>query len=90
MKQEILKIAEDLKINKITEKEAEKLLIEILNIKKDNEFTLVSDKEPPHNTELLAKSPNGTLHLTSWRPSYNIFSCQEKRSSTLDWMWRLP
>lgn len=90
MKQEILKISEDLRLDKITEKEAEKLLIEILNIKKDNEFILVYDKEPPHNTELLAKSPNGTLHLCHWRPAYNIFTCQEKRESTIDWMWKLP
>ena len=52
-------------------------------------FILVSEQEPPHNTELLAKSPNGTVHLCSWRPAYDIFTCQTKSESSWDWSWKL-
>jgi hypothetical protein len=52
-------------------------------------FISVSEQEPPHNTELLAKSPTGVVHLCSWRPAYNIFTCQAKRESSWDWCWKL-
>ena len=52
-------------------------------------FISVSEQEPPHNTELLAKSPTGVIHLCSWRPAYNIFTCQNKSESSWDWSWKL-
>jgi hypothetical protein len=52
-------------------------------------FISVSEQEPPHNTELLAKSPTGVVHLCSWRPAYNIFTCQAKSESSWDWCWKL-
>ena len=52
-------------------------------------FISVSEQEPPHNVELLAKSPTGTIHLCSWRPAYNIFTCQSKGERSWDWEWKL-
>jgi len=52
-------------------------------------FILVGEQEPPHNIELLAKSPTGTIHLCHWRPAYNIFTCQAKSESSWDWSWKL-
>lgn len=48
----------------------------------------VSEETPPSNIELLVKSDNGIVHLSSWRESYHIFSCQDKRESSLDWQWK--
>lgn len=47
----------------------------------------VSEQEPPLNIELLIKSPNGLIHLASWRKAYNIFTCQNKDESSYDWKW---
>lgn len=52
------------------------------------DFILVSDETPPKNIEILAKSPSGTIHLTSWRDAYDIFCCQCKRESTYGWSWK--
>jgi len=52
-------------------------------------FISVCEQEPPHETELLAKSPTGVVHLCSWRPAYNIFTCQAKSESSWDWSWKL-
>lgn len=46
------------------------------------------DNEPPLNTEVLAKDPNGNVHLTTWRGNYNIFSCQGKSEGVYDWVWK--
>lgn len=51
-------------------------------------FISVSEQEPPHGVELIAKSPTGVVHLTSWRPAYNIFCCQSKQDSSYDWEWK--
>jgi hypothetical protein len=51
-------------------------------------FTPVSEQEPPHGVELLVKSPSGAVHISSWRPAYNIFACQDKRESSFDWSWK--
>lgn len=48
----------------------------------------VSEKEPPSNTEVLAKSPEGSIHLTNWRRAYNIFTCQNKQESSYNWSWK--
>lgn len=52
------------------------------------DFKYVSDVEPPHDVEILVKSPTGIIHLSHWRPSYNIFTCQDKSDSTDGWSWR--
>jgi hypothetical protein len=52
-------------------------------------FISVSEQEPPHNTELLAQSPTGDFYLCSWRPAYNIFTCQAKGESSWNWSWKL-
>jgi len=52
-------------------------------------FISVMEQEPPHNIELLAKSPTGVVHLCSWRPAYNIFTCQHKSENSWDWSWKL-
>jgi hypothetical protein len=49
----------------------------------------VYDEIPPSYIELLVKSPTGVIHLSSWREAYNIFSCQEKSESSLDWEWKI-
>lgn len=57
--------------------------------KQNNGFILVSEEEPPQDIELLVKSPSGTIHLSNWRPSYSIFSCQDKSESCSGWSWKL-
>jgi hypothetical protein len=48
----------------------------------------VLEETPPSNIELLVQSPEGIVHLSSWRESYNIFSCQDKSESSSDWKWK--
>jgi len=48
----------------------------------------VYEETPPIHVELLVKSPEGIVHLASWRESYNIFTCQAKSESSLDWKWK--
>ena len=47
----------------------------------------VWDKKPPSNVELLVMSPKGTFHLSRYRVSYNIFTCQTKQENCNDWHW---
>ncbi len=54
----------------------------------NDNFIRVSEHTPPENVELLAKSPTGCIHLTSWRPDYKIFTCQDKKESSYDWSWK--
>jgi len=51
-------------------------------------WTKVSDQEPPEHIDVLAKSPEGVVHICSWRKAYNIFTVQGKRESSLDWKWK--
>lgn len=83
LKDQILEIAEQLKSNEITTDYAKNLLLRLFEIS-DN-WTYVSDETPPNDIELLAKSPNGIVHLTYWRPAYDIFTCQCKSESTSYW-----
>ena len=53
-----------------------------------NNWLHVGEKEPPIDIEVLAKSPDGIIHLTTWRQSYNIFDCQCKSESSDDWLWK--
>lgn len=47
------------------------------------------DEEPSDDIhQVIAKSPNGVYHLTSWRPAYGIFSCMAKTDSIVGWKWR--
>jgi hypothetical protein len=48
----------------------------------------VFEETPPSNIELLAESPDGTVHLTGWRAGYQIFSCQAKSESSDGWKWK--
>jgi hypothetical protein len=85
MKADILNIAKQLEQNNINEVEAKNLLLELF----DNGFTLVADEEPPHDIELIVKAPNGNIHISSWRPAYNIFTCQSKSENSWNWSWKL-
>ena len=87
MKEQILEISKKLELGEITSEHAQYLLLCLFGV--SGSFISVSEQEPPHNTELLAKSPTGTVYLCSWRPAYNIFSCQGKRERSLDWSWKL-
>lgn len=60
-----------------------------LILKKDsNSWKKVHEQEPPTEGYVIAKSPNGVLHLTSWRESYKIFMCQNKQETSFDWSWK--
>jgi hypothetical protein len=48
----------------------------------------VYEETPPMHVELLVKSPEGIVHLSSWRESWHIFSCQAKSESSLNWKWK--
>jgi hypothetical protein len=87
MKEQILKIAQDLKQDTITEYEAQNLLLSLFGV--NGSWVYVNEKTPPKNIELLAKAPDGTIHLTSWRTAWDIFCCQCKGESAFDWQWKL-
>ena len=87
MKEQILEIAEKLRLELITEYEAQNLLLGLFGV--SGSWAYVNEETPPNDVELLAKAPNGTIHLTSWRPSYRIFCCQCKSESAFDWQWKL-
>jgi len=60
-----------------------------LNLKEEqNSWKSVSEEIPPSHVELLVKSPEGVVHLSSWRESYNIFTCQTKSESSFNWEWK--
>jgi len=65
-------------------------VVEALNTPVVNgSWVYVNQETPPTDIELLAKAPDGTIHLTSWRPAYDIFCCQCKSESAFDWQWKL-
>lgn len=57
-------------------------------IQLNDNFINVSQKKPPKNIQLLAKSPSGEINLTSWREDYNVFSCQKNDESSCEWSWK--
>ena len=87
MKTNILSISHQLKLGQISTHEAKDKLLRLFGDR--DIFISVGEQEPPHNTELLAKSPTGTVHICSWRPAYNIFTCQSKSESSWNWSWKL-
>lgn len=50
-------------------------------------WVTVSEQTPPKNIDLLAKSPEGLVHITNWREAYDIFTVQTKDESSFDWEW---
>lgn len=56
--------------------------------KEQDRWKTVFEETPPIHTELLIKSPEGIIHLASWRESYSIFTCQCKGESNLGWQWK--
>lgn len=48
----------------------------------------VYQETPPIHVELLVQSPEGIIHLASWREYYNIFTCQHNSESSSDWKWK--
>jgi len=56
--------------------------------KNKEKWNKVTEDTPPSNVELLVKSPNGIIHLSRWRESYNIFGCQAKSESIVGWKWK--
>jgi len=46
-------------------------------------WKLVSEITPPKHIDVLAKSPEGIIHLCGWREAYNIFTVQNKSESSL-------
>ena len=87
MKSQLSKIAQDLEQGTITENEARTLLLGLFGV--SGSWVYVNKETPPNDIELLAKAPDGTIHLTSWRPAYDIFCCQCKSESAFDWQWKL-
>lgn len=86
MKQQILHIAEQLKTDKITDNDAKLALMSLFNT---DMWISVADETPPSSVEILAKAPDGCIHLTSWRSAYSIFACQNKTEHAHDWQWKL-
>lgn len=60
-----------------------------LKVTETTKWTYVRDEIPPLNTQVLASDCDGTVYLTTWRPAYNIFTCQYKTDNSLDWQWKL-
>ena len=86
MKNDILLISDKLRSGDMTAEEAKSNLLVLFGM---CDWLYVNEKEPPINIELLAKDPNGCVHLTSWRPAYDIFCCQNKTDYSDDWQWKL-
>lgn len=86
MKEEIKKILGQTFAYTVENDKVAQELLDLFSV--SGSYCKVADKEPPHNTELIAKAPNGTVHLTSWRSSYGIFTCQCKTESAFDWEWK--
>lgn len=86
MKEQILKIAEQLKYDEITTDYAQSLLLALFGV---SDWVRVSKEVPPNDVGVLAKAPDGTVYLTNWRPAYNIFCCQCKGECSYDWRWKL-
>mgnify|MGYP001768542786 CR=1 FL=1 len=59
MKEKILEISDKLRNGELDSNEARNLLLCLLG----SSFISVSEQEPPHNVEFLAKSPTGIVHL---------------------------
>lgn len=74
--------------NMVTSEEMERKLIKEVLQENLNYFRYVKREIPPINTDLLVVSPDGDYYIASWRPSYSIFTCQEKSESSLDWQWK--
>jgi hypothetical protein len=85
MKEEILKIAEDLKNGVYSEEESKSFLLELFGV---DQWVLVSECEPPKDIEILAKSPEGIVHLCNWREAYKIFTVQAKYDDSSNWHWK--
>ena len=60
-----------------------------LKVAEVTKWIYVRDETPPENTQLLAMSPYGVVHITNWRPAYEIFNCQCKSENSQDWQWKL-
>lgn len=52
-----------------------------------SKWVAVSEQTPPKNIDLLAKCPEGHIHICNWREAYNIFTVQTKDESSFDWQW---
>jgi len=74
----------NLPINVLNEKTKQALEIE----NKQSDWKLVSEEFPPIDIDLFVQSPEGIIHLSKWRPAYNIFTCQGKKESSMDWKWK--
>jgi hypothetical protein len=55
---------------------------------KQNDWKTVFDETPLNNTQLLVQNPQGIVYLANWREGYQIFDCQAKSESSLDWKWK--
>lgn len=55
----------------------------------NSNWKFVSDITPPLHQDVLVKSPEGVVHICSWRTAYNIFTVQGKTESSYDWQWKL-
>ena len=51
-------------------------------------FVYVHEQEPPKDLQVLSKSPDGIIRMSSWRRAYNIFDCQAKSESSYNWQWK--
>jgi hypothetical protein len=83
MKEQILKIADQLKYDDITSDHAQNLLLDLFGV--SGGWVYVNEKKPPDHIELLAKSPEGTIYLVNW----SIFTCQCKGEDSDNWQWKL-
>lgn len=83
MEEKLHEILMNLNRERITVSQAQEQILEIVD------WVRVYDKTPPILVELLAKAPDGTIHLTTWRPAYDIFCCQSKGEGSNDWQWKL-
>lgn len=69
-------------------KEMEKAIEEILEPYLKKDWINVEDKQPNPKQHVIAKSPNGETYITTWRPSYQIFSCMCKDDNIDGWQWK--
>ena len=86
MKDEIEQIVSKVESGHLEAKKAVDKLLVLFGVVES--WVCPMDNEPPLNTLVLAKDPNGNIQLTSWRKSYGVFSCQGKSEGVYGWVWK--
>ena len=85
MKEQILKIAEQLKYDEITTDYAQTLLLSLFGV--SGSWVYVNEETPPTDIELLAKAPDGTIQVGDLLMIYFVANVKVKVLLTGNGSW---